>query len=45
MNQKFIDHLENIVSKTTAGKNKIWLQPNPDKLDFNSFKDNLGNRL
>ena len=45
MNQKFIDHLENIVSKTTAGKDKIWLQPNPDKLDFNSFKDNLGNRL
>jgi hypothetical protein len=41
MNKKTIEDFENI-SKDT---NKIWLQPNPDNSNFNSFKDSLNNRL
>ena len=38
------DTLENL-KKISKDPNKIWLQPNPDKSDFNSFRENLGNRL
>ena len=38
------DTLENL-KKISKAPNKIWLQPNPDKSDFNSFRENLGNRL
>ena len=45
MNQEFFNDLEKIVSRTTASKDKIWLQPNPSKSDFNSFRENLKNKL
>ena len=45
MNQKFFDDLEAIVSETTADENKIWLLPNPDWLNFNSFRENLHGKL
>lgn len=41
MNKDFFSKLDKI-SKDT---NKIYLQPNPDKLDFNSFRDGLENKL
>lgn len=41
MDQETLDELK------TKSKdwNKVWLQPNPDKSDFNSFKDSLNNKL
>jgi hypothetical protein len=45
MDEKFFKNLENITAKASASKDKIWLQPNPDKSDFNSFRENLNNRL
>ena len=41
MNQDFLDDLW----RFTKDSNKIWLLPNPDKSDFNSFKNSLNNRL
>ena len=35
----------NDLKKISKDSNKIWLQPNPDKSDFNSFRESLGNRL
>ena len=45
MNKEFFDNLETIVNKTSAGVDKVWLQPNPDGSDFNSFRGSLNNRL
>ena len=41
MNQNFFDNL----NKLSKEPNKIWLQPNPEKMDFNSFRNSLNNRL
>ena len=45
MNENFLSNLEWITDKAWANKDKIWLLPNPDKSDFNSFKDSLNNKL
>ena len=42
MNDKFFNDLNNI-SKNYS--NKIYLQPNPDNLDFNSFRNSLNSEL
>ena len=44
MNEEFLNTLKEISSKAT-GKDKICLQPNPNKSDFNSFRDSLNNKL
>lgn len=33
------------LKKISKDSSKIWLLPNPDKSDFNSFKDSLNNKL
>ena len=45
MDKSFFDGLEGLVSNTTAGRDKIWLLPNPDKSDFNTFRNKLNGRL
>ena len=45
MDKSFFDGLEGIVNSTTAGRDKIWLLPNPDKSDFNTFRNKLNGRL
>ena len=45
MNKKFFEDLEWITTKAWASGDKIWLQPNPDKSDFNSFRENLSGKL
>ncbi len=32
-------------NKISKDSNKVWLQPDPDNSNFNSFKDSLNNRL
>lgn len=41
MDENFFDMLKEI----SKDPNKIWLQPNPDKSDFDSFKNKLNNKL
>ena len=41
MNKKTLDDIKN----ASKDGNKVWLLPNPDKSDFNSFKDGLNNKL
>ena len=41
MDKKFFENL----NKISKDPNKIWLQPNPDSSDFNSFTKSLNNRL
>ena len=41
MNQETINELENLSKE----KGKLWLLPNPDNSDFDSFRDILNNRL
>lgn len=41
MNQKFLDDLW----KFTKDKDKIWLLPDPDKANFNTFMDSLNHKL
>lgn len=45
MDENFIKNLENITEKASASKDKIWLLPNPNKSDFNSYKDKLNGNL
>lgn len=45
MNQEFFDGLEKILKKASANPEKIWLQPNPDTSNFNSFVDSLKGKL
>ena len=46
MNKKFIDDLKDIAKKASANEeNQIWLLPNPDNINFNSFIDSLNNKL
>jgi hypothetical protein len=44
MTKKELDALKELASKT-AGSDKVWLLPNPDDSNFNSFKDNLNGKL
>ena len=41
MNQSTLDDFK----KLSKDSSKIWLLPNPDKSDFNSFKERLNNKL
>ena len=41
MNEDFFKDL----NKISKNPDKIWLQPNPDKSDFNSFRENLKGEL
>jgi hypothetical protein len=41
MNEDFFNKL----NKISKDANKIYLQPNPDKSDFNSFRNSLKNKL
>ena len=41
MNEDFLRDL----NKISKNPDKIWLQPNPDKSDFNSFRENLKGEL
>ncbi len=41
MNKKTLEEFDNI----SKDSNKVWLLPNPDKSDFNSFRDKLGDKL
>ena len=41
MNEKFFNDLNNISKES----NKIYLQPNPDKSDFNSFRESLNGEI
>ncbi len=45
MNKKTLDKFIEISKKTSGSDNNVWLQPNPDKSDFNSFRENLNGRL
>jgi hypothetical protein len=41
MDEKTYEKLKSMSKKS----DKIWLQPNPDHCDFNSFRDSLGKKL
>jgi hypothetical protein len=41
MDKNFYEELE----KISKDSKKIWLQPDPDKTDFNSFMENLNGNL
>ena len=41
MNEKTLDEIE----KISKDSSKIWLLPNPDHSDFNSYKDKLNGKL
>ena len=45
MDKNFFNDLEQIIEEAWASKDKIYLLPNPDKSDFNSFRDKLGDKL
>jgi hypothetical protein len=33
------------IKKMSKDSNKIWLQPDPSKSDFNTFRNSLNNKL
>jgi hypothetical protein len=41
MNKEFFDKLKNL----SKDSNKIWLQPNPDASEFNTFLNSLNKKL
>ncbi len=45
MNQEFFKGLNNITENASAGTDKIRLLPNPDNINFNSFRSRLNNKL
>ena len=44
MTKKELDGLKDLAWKT-ANSDKVWLLPNPDDSNFNSFRDSLGGKL
>lgn len=45
MNKKFIEDLKGITEKASANEKKLRLLPNPDNVDFDSYKNGLSNKL
>ncbi len=45
MNQKTLENFKKTSKKISGSDDKVWLQPNPDKSDFGSFKDKLKGKL
>ena len=45
MDQKTLNRFNKLSNEGSNGEDKVWLLPNPDKADFNSFKDRLNNKL
>jgi hypothetical protein len=45
MDKETLEELKKTARTTSKSDDKLWLLPNPNKSDFNSYRDSLNNRL
>jgi hypothetical protein len=45
MDKKTLDRFSKIAEEKSGSADNVWLQPNPENSNFNSFRESLNNKL